>query len=167
LTSSYHTNSVESDALKLTRGIWKEILVSLPDLEVKQLIDKPSRFLFEAAELGNFQFLAELIHSYPDLVWEVDEKNQTIFHVAVLNRHANIFNLIHETGSVKKIILTYEDGENNNIVHLAATLPPKHRLNPEVGGILQLQQELLWFEVNPLHTAINSVPRIPVNPIDW
>ncbi|XP_024032573.1 uncharacterized protein LOC112095127, partial [Morus notabilis] len=79
LTSSYHTNSVESDALKLTRGIWKEILVSLPDLEVKQLIDKPSRFLFEAAELGNFQFLAELIHSYPDLVWEVDEKNQTIF----------------------------------------------------------------------------------------
>ncbi|XP_024028420.1 uncharacterized protein LOC21387519 [Morus notabilis] len=146
LTSSYHTNSVESDALKLTRGIWKEILVSLPDLEVKQLIDKPSRFLFEAAELGNFQFLAELIHSYPDLVWEVDEKNQTIFHVGVLNRHANIFNLIHETGSVKEIILTYEDGENNNISHLAATLPPKHRLNPEVGGMLQLQQELLWFE---------------------
>ncbi|XP_010105991.2 uncharacterized protein LOC21389432 [Morus notabilis] len=146
LTSSYHTNSVESDALKLTRGIWKEILVSLPDLEVKQLIDKPSRFLFEAAELGNFQFLAELIHSYPDLVWEVDEKNQTIFHVAVLNRHANIFNLIHETGFVKEVILTYEDGENNNILHLAATLPPKHRLNPEVGGILQLQQELLWFE---------------------
>lgn len=134
------------------RGLWKEILVHLPDSKaVKQLIENPSRFLFEAAEVGNFPFLVELIHSCPDLVWEVDDKNRTIFHVAVLNRHVGIFNLIHEIGYVKDVIVTFKDDENNNMLHLAATLPPQHRLNPELGGTFQLQHELLWFEVSTLY----------------
>ena len=139
--------STANQALQLVRGLWKEILVRLPNLEVNKLINRPSRLLFEAAEVGNFQFLVELISTYPDLVWDVDEKNRTIFHIAVLNRHANIFNLIHEIGSIKDVIITFEDDDNNNILHLAATLPPSHKLNPELGGILQLQQELSWFKV--------------------
>lgn len=114
---------------------------------MNNLINRPSRLLFEAAELGNFQFVVELISSYPDLVWDVDEKNRTIFHIAVLNRHANIFNLIHEIGSIKDVIKTFEDDDNNNILHHAATLPPPHKLNRELGGMLQLQQELSWFKV--------------------
>ncbi|PON78903.1 Transmembrane protein [Trema orientale] len=147
LMSSYNMSSkMESQALQLARVLWKEILVRLPNLEVKQLINRPSRLLFEAAELGNFQFLVELIRIYPELVWDVDEKNRTIFHVAVLNRHTNIFNLIYEIGSIKDVILTFEDDDKNNILHLAATLPPPHKLNPELGGTLQLQQELSWFK---------------------
>ncbi|GMN65450.1 hypothetical protein TIFTF001_034519 [Ficus carica] len=138
--------SSESVALKLTRGLWKEILMQLPDFNVKQLIDNPTRVLFEAAEVGNFPFLVELIHSYPDLVWKVDDKNRTIFHVAVLNRHANIFNLIHEIGYAKHAIVTFKDNEDNNMLHLAATLPPQHRQNAELGGTWNLHHELVWFE---------------------
>ncbi|KAF4376062.1 hypothetical protein F8388_022583, partial [Cannabis sativa] len=98
-----------------------------------------------STELGNYQFLVELLGLYPDLVWEVDEKNRTIFHIAVLNRHENIFSLIHEIGSAKDIIITFEDDENNNMLHHAAILPPSHKLNIELGGTLHLEQELSLF----------------------
>ncbi|XP_062097002.1 uncharacterized protein LOC133802666 isoform X2 [Humulus lupulus] len=136
----------ENQALQLVRGLWNEILVRLPNLEVNKLINRPSSLLFEAAELGNFHFLIELIRAQPDLVWDVDEKNRTIFHIAVLNRHSNIFNLIHEIGSIKDVIITFQDDDNNNILHLAATLPPSHKFNEKFGGALKMQQELSWFK---------------------
>ena len=145
--SSGNPNLMESQALQLVKGLWEAILVESTDLEIEQIIHSPSNLLFAAAELGNFQFLVELIRSYPDLIWETDEKNQTIFHIAVLNRHASIFNLIHDIGLTKDVILTFEDDENNNILHLAATLPPSHKLNCEQGGIFQLQEEISWFKV--------------------
>ncbi|KAK9938937.1 hypothetical protein M0R45_015648 [Rubus argutus] len=101
---------------------------------------------FLPAELGNYEFLAALVSSYPELVWEVDEKNRTIIHVAVLHRHASIFNLVHEIGSIKDIILTYEDDQGNNIVHMAAKVAPQSQLNLVSGVALQMQRELVWFE---------------------
>ncbi|KAM6575106.1 hypothetical protein CsatA_023433 [Cannabis sativa] len=145
LRTSY-TFSKCNQALQLVKHIWKEILVCLPNVEVHNLISTPTRLLFEAAELGNYQFLVELLGLYPDLVWEVDEKNRTIFHIAVLNRHENIFSLIHEIGSAKDIIITFEDDENNNMLHHAAILPPSHKLNIELGGTLHLEQELSLFK---------------------
>uniref|UniRef100_A0A803QF84 Ankyrin repeat-containing protein n=1 Tax=Cannabis sativa TaxID=3483 RepID=A0A803QF84_CANSA len=138
--------SLKNQALQLVRSLWNEILVRLPESKVNNLINKPSSLLFEAAELGNFQFLAELIHAQPDLVWDVDEKNRTIFHIAVLNRHSKIFNLIHEIGSVKDVIITYQDDDNNNILHMAATLPPPSKLDHKLGGTLQIRKEISWFK---------------------
>ena len=112
-----------------------------------ELIRSPSELLFKAAKLGNFDFLAELINSYPDLIWEYDGENRSIIHFAVKHRHACIFNIIHEIGSIKDLIATYEDSQGNNILHLAAMLPPPHRLEIVSGAALQMQQELLWFEV--------------------
>ncbi|XP_008229300.2 PREDICTED: uncharacterized protein LOC103328663 isoform X3 [Prunus mume] len=63
-----------------------------------------------------------------------------------LYRHASIFNLVHETGSIKDIIVTYTDDENNNILHLAAKLAPQNQLNLVSGAALQMQRELVWFE---------------------
>ena len=80
--------------LQLVQRLWEEILQDEHD-NVMRLIKYPSNLLFDAAELGNYEFLAALMSSYPELVWETDEKNRTIIHVAVLNRHATIFNLVH------------------------------------------------------------------------
>ena len=85
--------------------------------------------------------------SYPELVWETDEKNRTIIHVAVLHRHASIFNLVHEIGSIKDVIVTYEDDQGNNIVHMAAKVAAQSQLNLVSGVALQMQRELVWFEV--------------------
>ncbi|KAK9938933.1 hypothetical protein M0R45_015644 [Rubus argutus] len=132
-------------ALQLVQRLWEEILKEEHE-NVMKLIKYPSNLLFDAAELGNYEFLAVLMSSYPELVWETDEKNRTIIHVAVLHRHASIFNLVHEIGSIKDVILTYEDDQGNNIVHMAAKVAPQNQLNLVPGVALQMQRELVWFE---------------------
>ncbi|KAL6202544.1 hypothetical protein ACLB2K_026252 [Fragaria x ananassa] len=94
----------------------------------------------------NYEFLAALMSSYPELVWETDYRNRTIIHVAVLHRHASIFNLVHEIGSIKDVIVTYADDQGNNIVHMAAKLAPQNQLNLVSGVALQMHRELVWFE---------------------
>ncbi|GKD52465.1 ankyrin repeat-containing domain, PGG domain protein [Tanacetum coccineum] len=49
-----------------------------------------SRVMFIAAETGNTNFLLELIHQSSDLIWKVNDDNQTIFHVAVKYRREDI-----------------------------------------------------------------------------
>ncbi|KAJ7969325.1 Ankyrin repeat-containing protein [Quillaja saponaria] len=133
-------------ALQLVRHLWYYILCQ-GDSDFIAVISKPSHLLFTAAEVGNVEFLAELLSSCPDLIWEVDDKNRTIIHVAVLHRHAGIFNLIHELGSIKEIIVAFVDhDEKNNLLHLAAKLAPIDQLNLVSGAALQMQLELLWFE---------------------
>ncbi|CAL2265149.1 unnamed protein product [Prunus armeniaca] len=112
------------------------------------LIKYPSQLLFDGTRLGNFEFLAAFLSAYPDLFWELDEKNLSIIHVAVLHRHTSIFNLVHEIGFIKDFITAMsDDDEDNNILHLAAKLAPQNQLNLVSGAALQMQQELVWFEM--------------------
>ncbi|KAM5585443.1 hypothetical protein ABKV19_004704 [Rosa sericea] len=132
-------------ALQLVQRLWEEILRDDHD-DMMRLIKYPSNLFFDAAELGNYEFLAALMSSYPELVWKTDEKNRTIIHIAVLHRHASIFNLVHEIGSIKDVILTKEDDQGNNIVHMAAKLAPQNQLNLVSGVALQMHREFVWFE---------------------
>ncbi|KAF5806051.1 hypothetical protein HanRHA438_Chr05g0226051 [Helianthus annuus] len=43
----------------------------------------PSRVLFVATKMGNTHFVIELIRSDPELIWKLDDKGKTIFHLAV------------------------------------------------------------------------------------
>ncbi|XP_040362817.1 ankyrin repeat-containing protein ITN1 isoform X2 [Rosa chinensis] len=144
---SYNRNLKQvNEALQLVQCLWTEILRNDHD-DVMRLIKHPSRLLFDATKLGNYEFLAVLINSYPDLIWQLDDKNRSIIHVAVLHRHASIFNLVHEIGSIKDIIVTFtDDEESNNILHMAAKLAPPNQLNLVSGAALQMQRELVWFE---------------------
>ncbi|XP_050369060.1 ankyrin repeat-containing protein ITN1-like [Argentina anserina] len=134
-----------NEALQLVRRLWEDILKDEHE-DVMKLINYPSNLLFDAAELGNYEFLSALINYYPELVWETDENNRTIIHVAVLRRHESIFNLVHEICSIKDVVVTYEDNEGNNIVHMAAYLAPQNQLNLVSGVALQMHRELVWFE---------------------
>ncbi|RVX11645.1 hypothetical protein CK203_015765 [Vitis vinifera] len=114
--------------------------------EISDLIRRPSPLLLVAAELGNTVFLTELVGSYPDLIWEADNDNRTIFHIAVLHRRESIFNLIYEIGSMKDLIVPYKDDNDNNMLHLAGRKAPLPQRNIVSGAALQMQRELLWFK---------------------
>ncbi|KAK7354751.1 hypothetical protein VNO80_20226 [Phaseolus coccineus] len=109
------------------------------------------------ASVGNFGFLSELISAYPNLIWEVDNKNHSIIHTAVTSRHASIFNLIHEIESQKDLIVTYFVDPSNpsssqsnirksTLLHLAAELAPPKQLELVSGAALQMCLEITWFE---------------------
>ena len=85
----HHTNNTNSSsqALELVKCLWEEISKSTHE-NVLKLISKPSNLLFDATHSRNFKFLAVFIRSYLDLVHELDEEGRSIFHIAVMHRHA-------------------------------------------------------------------------------
>ncbi|KAI4332625.1 hypothetical protein L6164_017519 [Bauhinia variegata] len=141
--------ATQTTILQLVNHLWKVILTSEDsEEEIRKIIRGP---LFDAAEVGNFEFLAQLLSTYhpADLMWELDYDNglKSIIHIAVLNRHAKIFNLIHKIGSIKDVIITLEDPEyKNNLLHCAAELAPQDQLNSISGAAFQMMHELMWFE---------------------
>ncbi|CAI8589972.1 unnamed protein product [Vicia faba] len=133
---------------QLVKFLWTTIVARYyhSKLELGKIRNEPSQLIFDAAKVGNFGFLSELISGYPSLIWDVDSKNRTILHIAVLHRHASIFNLVHKIGHIKGVIVTYEDEEGNTLLHLAATLAPQSQLELVSGAAFQMCLELLWFE---------------------
>ncbi|KAJ9557501.1 hypothetical protein OSB04_012115 [Centaurea solstitialis] len=105
-----------------------------------------SRVLFVAAENGNTEFVVELIRQYTDLIWKVNDDNQSIFHVAVSHRHEGIYNLLYEIGSMKDMITPLRDHNDNTLLHLVGMSARKKRLGDVSGYALQMQRELLWFK---------------------
>ncbi|KAK6228647.1 hypothetical protein SCA6_000987, partial [Theobroma cacao] len=169
-----NTISMQNTAIELTKLLC-ETMSSDEGKSFRETIDHASELLFEAARLGNYKFLAVLIGSFPDLIFRKDETNKSIFHIAVLHRHASIFNHIHNLGLQKDLIMLhrvdYPDQKNpsNNqenpssnqenpssnqentsityiMLHLAAKLPSLDRLTIVSGPALQMQRELLWFK---------------------
>ncbi|KAI3738011.1 hypothetical protein L2E82_28029 [Cichorium intybus] len=157
----------ETKAMKLLKIIWKNIM-KLPKVDVDNLLRGPhdtitkdgkttlvmkdgkrmfsSRILFVAAEMGNTKFVVELIRQYPDLIWKVNDNNQSIFHIAVSHRHESIYNLLYEIGSMKDLITPLKDSEGNNMLHLVGKHAAKNRLQDVSGFAFQMQRELLWFK---------------------
>ncbi|KAJ9541618.1 hypothetical protein OSB04_028124 [Centaurea solstitialis] len=87
-----------------------------------------------------------LIRLYPDLMWKVNDNNQTIFHIAVEHRHEHIYNILYEVGSMKELITPLRDGNGNNMLHLVGKRPKNERLQHVSALALQMQRELLWFK---------------------
>ncbi|CAE6196810.1 unnamed protein product [Arabidopsis arenosa] len=142
----FHKAKMRSLAHKLVEDIWN-LIIQKSDEEVSDLLRKPTRLLFDAASCGNVEFLVILIRSYPDLIWKVDRRNRSLFHIAAINRHESIFNIIYELGAIKDLIASYrEEATNNTLLHLVASLPPHDRLHIVSGAALQMQREILWFK---------------------
>ena len=132
-------------------SLWTEVVLSSESVsEISKLIARPTRLIFDAAKRGNVLFLLILIREYADLMRKCDENGYTIFHVAVLNRLEELFKFIYDAKSIADLMVDSNDGEGNNILHLAGKLAPHHRLNTVSVAAFQMQRELLWFQVKCL-----------------
>ena len=105
------------------------------------------KVLFYAAEEGNIECLIMLIRFDFYLLWKTKDR-KSIFHVAAEKRHESIFYLLNEIGSIGDLIIDNEEEDGSNILHLAAELAPKEKLNAISGAALQMQREMLWFKVH-------------------
>ncbi|KAF5469378.1 hypothetical protein F2P56_013458 [Juglans regia] len=96
---------------------------------------------------GNVEFLAKVLRTFPGLIWLRDERKRSIFHIAIMYRQENVFNLIYNIGAVKDYLVGNKDSDGNNMLHLAGMLPnhDQERLGAPRAN-LQMQRELLWFK---------------------
>lgn len=108
----------------LLEELWAECERSSED-ELLEVVKK-EYLLHSAAKAGNVEFLAVIIRSYPELIWQGDNQNWTIFHVAVLYRQEKVFSLIRQLGAIKNIPIQMFDDDGNSILHLAGKLGKPH-----------------------------------------
>uniref|UniRef100_A0A7N2L5W8 PGG domain-containing protein n=2 Tax=Quercus lobata TaxID=97700 RepID=A0A7N2L5W8_QUELO len=136
----------ENSKQSVANDLFTECLMAYKG-DVEHLIETPEipQALFDAARVGNVEFIIKLISFNFDILWTTDN-NKSIFHIAVEERHESIFNLLHELGSVGKIIVERTFENRSNILHLAARLAPQEKLNAISGAALQMQREFLWFK---------------------
>ncbi|PWA64101.1 Ankyrin repeat-containing protein [Artemisia annua] len=100
-----------------------------------------------AAETGNIRFVIEAIKIYPNLVWVSDDDKCSMFHIAVMNRHEGLYNLLYEIGSKKDGVFVQTDKKKNTMLHLVGKTSDKMQLLETVSGAsLLMQRELLWFK---------------------
>ncbi|XP_031248648.1 uncharacterized protein LOC116106420 [Pistacia vera] len=130
--------------IELVKKLCKVIAEGKTDYTTTCLILKRSLLL--AAELGVCEIVEAIIKSYPDAIWFTNEKNQNLFHLAVMNRQEKVFNLIYQMTDHKHLLLMSQDIDKNNILHFAGKLAPENKLNVIAGAAFQMQRELQWYK---------------------
>lgn len=102
-------------AVEIVRIICKGVIWNDP--QNQQLLKKA---FFKAATLGISKFVQEIIAAYKGSVYWEDENKHTIFHVAVMHRRAEVFNLIYSS-TFKSNWLGSNDNIRNNILHFGGS----------------------------------------------
>ncbi|KAL8257623.1 hypothetical protein R6Q59_029664 [Mikania micrantha] len=95
-------------------------------------------------KMGTTGFIVELLRTYPNLMLDRNEDGHTIFHIAVMNRHQGIYNLLYEIGSYRNNVCKIRDKGWNNMLHLVGKSSKKMAAKRS-GASLLMQRELLWF----------------------
>ncbi|XP_031265682.1 ankyrin repeat-containing protein At5g02620-like [Pistacia vera] len=144
-TSESDQTSLLNQALALVKCLWEKIFMAKHD-QVWDYLKEHRDLLFKAAQLGNFKFLGKLIELYPDLVHLKDDDEQTIFHIAIMYRHDDLFKLIDQIGFNKQLVASYSDSNENSLLHLAAKYPDPRPLSTVPGAALEMQRELRIFK---------------------
>ncbi|XP_006595404.1 uncharacterized protein LOC114373299 [Glycine soja] len=106
-----------------------------------------STAMFDAAKSGNIMILEFLLKDHPDLLFEVDCKEQrSLLHIAMLYRQESVYRLILNKGDSKKVMIQLIDFEGNNILHLAG-MParPEERFGLSTDHVLMHSEER-WFQ---------------------
>ncbi|WCJ41373.1 Ankyrin repeat family protein [Euphorbia peplus] len=96
-----------------------------------------------AARYGTHEIVRESIKSDPNIVYCADTLEHSFVHTAILYRHENVFNLLHQLGVFSNLITSSVDKFGDNMLHLAGKLVPSKKIS---GAALQMQRELQWFK---------------------
>lgn len=104
-----------------------------------------------ASCIGVHEIIEEILGSFPSAIYLTDEMNRTLFHLAIVNRRENIFNIIYQVEH-KHVFLRAQDRLMNNCLHLAGSLDLESQQklnlrNSAAGAAFQVQRELQWFKV--------------------
>ncbi|KAL8196865.1 hypothetical protein R6Q57_024378 [Mikania cordata] len=137
-----------TDSLELDRQVSvHEIFVVLaqkPEAFKRHKSNSYNRIIVET-ESGNTRFIIELLRSCPDLMLSKNDDGLTIFHIAVMHRHQEIYNLLHEIGDSSKYVYMLHDKLGNNMLHLVGKTS-KEMTSKMSRAALITQHELMWFK---------------------
>ncbi|XP_028118597.1 ankyrin repeat-containing protein At5g02620-like isoform X5 [Camellia sinensis] len=128
-------------SIRLNR--WQRLIYSL-SRKLQAMLWKVLELL--ATRYGIHEVVEEVVESFPQAIWYVDNDGYNIFGLAVIYRCENVFNLIYQMSGHKQDMMFVVDKNWNTMLHLAGRLAPFDKLNLVPGAALQMQRELQWFK---------------------
>ncbi|KAH1217849.1 Ankyrin-1 [Glycine soja] len=138
ITNNIHTLVRRDIVSSLFKGMEEE----KEPLNSEQL----SKVVFDAAKSGNIMILECLLKYHPDLLFEVDSREQrSLLHIAILYRQESVYQLILSKGDSKNVMIQLVDSKGNNVLHLAAgELAPEERFG--LPNHVLMAREENWFQ---------------------
>ncbi|KAA8515559.1 hypothetical protein F0562_018830 [Nyssa sinensis] len=111
--------------------------------------------LFLATKTGIVEIVEEILRLYPQAVEHINDKGRNILHIAIKHRRKEIFNLVERMEMPMKRLIRKIDNNGNSILHMVGA-KRNHRMTEKMQSpALQLQEELLLFEVPTISTNIH------------
>ncbi|GJY43487.1 accelerated cell death 6-like protein [Tanacetum coccineum] len=140
---------MHTQALELLRYICSEI-AKCDGKKVRDIIGHP---LANAAAMGNAEVVEEILVAFPNARYLLNEIKHSVFHIAIANRKASVFNIIYQIRTQRHLMLAQRDASSNTALHLAAYLVDKTDIHSSLdlrssgpGPALRMQYELQWFK---------------------
>ncbi|KAL9688062.1 hypothetical protein QQ045_032475 [Rhodiola kirilowii] len=113
----------------------------------KSLVIKFKMPMQLAASNGIHEIIEEVTKKCPDAMWFYEHNNSDIFKLAIINRHPKVYNLLYELGDLYINTVRHSvDEKGDTMLHLAAYLAPRQRLNLISGAASQMQHEVQWYK---------------------
>ncbi|KAF7142344.1 hypothetical protein RHSIM_Rhsim05G0059500 [Rhododendron simsii] len=141
------TKLIHHQALNLVKCLCEEVVkTDFPN--AAKIFTEPLR---NATCLGIHEIVEEILESFPSAIHLRSEKDQSLFHLAIVYRRENVFNLIYQMEEDRRAhaFLSMPDASTNNALHSAGNLALQQQLLLRAsapGAALQMQCELQWFE---------------------
>ncbi|KAH7841908.1 hypothetical protein Vadar_022280 [Vaccinium darrowii] len=136
---------IHHQALKLVKCLCEEV-VKIDYPNAAEIFTEPLR---NATCLGIHEIVEEILESFPSGIHLRSEKNQSLFHLAIVYRREKVFNLIYQMEEDRRAFLSIPDASTNNALHSAGNLALQQQLllrASAAGAALQMQRELQWFK---------------------
>ncbi|XP_058215883.1 ankyrin repeat-containing protein ITN1-like isoform X3 [Rhododendron vialii] len=147
IKSLRETKLIHHQALNLVKCLCEEVVkTDFPN--AAKIFTEPLR---NATCLGIHEIVEEILESFPSAIHLRSERDQSLFHLAIVYRRENVFNLIYQMEEDRRAraFLSMPDASTNNALHSAGNLALQQQLLLRAsapGAALQMQRELQWFE---------------------
>ncbi|KAK3038022.1 hypothetical protein RJ639_029973 [Escallonia herrerae] len=131
----YHikeTKLKHTQAVQLVKRLCMET-VNLEYSKASSLLELP---LKTAIRVGIREIVEEILESFPSAVYLRNEMQQTLMHLAILNRRENVYNLIYQF-DCGDIFISPVDARMNNGLHLTGKLETQQKLNLRASAAVE------------------------------
>ena len=118
--------------------------------------------LFLATKSGCIEIVREILEIYPQAVEHIDNEGRTILHVAIKYGQLEVFKLVLTMEVAMRWLVRRLDNDGNSILHMVGIKRDDYVPEKLRGPALELQEELLWFEVLFLITPLSFITKTMV-----
>ncbi|GKV34318.1 hypothetical protein SLEP1_g42695 [Rubroshorea leprosula] len=115
--------------------------------DVKQVVESGAiSIIFQAIKQGTNEIVFEILKANPDLIWYNEKLAKDLLSSVIKYREVGLLSFVTRFEAGKKALLSLEDKDGNNALHLAAKLPDRLYESVGIHAAWTMTFEDWWLE---------------------